>query len=60
MNIEDFTSEAYLKGQQDAIDYSKDPLGDMVSKFPNPYPYGTEDWQRWNLGWNHQIMRDNP
>ena len=57
MNPHPYTTEPYLKGKQAAVDYNADPQGDMVGKYPNPYEYWSDDWQLWNLGWNHEITR---
>ena len=26
----------------------------------NPYEYGTEEWQAWNLGWNTTLRAEQP
>jgi hypothetical protein len=52
-----YESEAYAKGQAAAIASRQDGHLHM-ERFPNPYEYGSSDWQAWNLGWNNEIMQN--
>jgi hypothetical protein len=56
MTNEDFDTDAYRAGVTAAEAYNAEPTADMLVRYPNPYQYGSEDWQRWNLGWNYTVM----
>lgn len=57
MNIEDFQSAAYKEGVKAAeLSRAEDHL--KMDEHPNPYPYGSGEWQLWNLGWNNEISRN--
>lgn len=58
MNVEDFKSSAYMQGRSDCE--ASRALGhpDTTTTFPNPYDYGTNEWQLWNLGWNHELQQN--
>lgn len=58
MKIEDFDSEAYKRGKADGMKSRAQGHPDTTTTFPNPYPYGTNDWQLWNLGWNHELQQN--
>lgn len=60
MKIEDFNSEAYKAGVAAGERYNAEPTCAMFDSLPNPYEYGSEDWQRWNLGWNYTTAERTP
>jgi hypothetical protein len=53
-----YESEAYAKGQADAIASREQGHIDQDDDFQNPYRHGSEDWQAWNLGWNNEILQN--
>jgi hypothetical protein len=53
MITEDFASAAYLEGVSAGKTYNANPNVEVFDSLPNPYEYGSHDWQLWNLGWNH-------
>ena len=57
MNLEDFNSEAYQAGRK-AGELSRAEEHAKMDTHPNPYGYGTQDWQLWNLGWNHELTQN--
>jgi hypothetical protein len=56
MNEQDFNTDAYRAGVAAGEAYNADPRQNIFDDLPNPYPYGSDDWQRWNLGWNYTVM----
>ena len=48
-------STAYDEGYEAATAYRD---GGMVDLPDNPYPYGGEEWQEWNYGWNTCLLND--
>jgi hypothetical protein len=55
-NEETFTTEAYKLGVKAAEECIANNLLDPL-KWVNPYEYGSEDWQCWNLGWNYTLVK---
>jgi hypothetical protein len=56
MTKEEFEHPAYLAGREAAVKYSEAHYP-LLSDYPNPYAHGGNNWQLWNLGWNHQLMQ---
>lgn len=57
MKTEDLKSAAYKAGRR-AGEESRATVHLNFDTFPNPYEYGSEDWQLWNLGWNHELQQN--
>lgn len=60
MKLEDFNSEAYQAGVKAGETYNANPFQHIYDSLPNPYEYGTEDWRRWNMGWNYTCAHKTP
>lgn len=57
MTLEDFKSAAYMEGRRSG-EASRAEWHLKMDDHPNPYEYGSKDWQLWNLGWNHELMQN--
>lgn len=60
MTTEELNSPAYIAGVDAGKDYNAEPTSDNFDGLPNPYKYGSNDWQLWNLGWNYTVMELTP
>lgn len=54
-DLSDFSKPAYLAGKAAGEKYNADPTQATYDSLPNPYEYGSEDWQLWNIGWNYEV-----
>ena len=57
MNLEDFQSTAHKEGVK-AAERSRAEQHLKMDQHPNPYEYGSKEWQLWNYGWNTEIARN--
>lgn len=58
MSTEDFKSAAYMAGRKAGEESRATGHINHLTTHPNPYEYGSNDWQLWNLGWNHEIQQN--
>ena len=54
----DTASKEYQRGKNAAKESRANGHIAILLNHPNPYKYGTLEWERWNLGWNYEIKEN--